>query len=308
MEHREPLAVLVPHELGVTVLEQLPGVRPVRYRPGDPLPPEAVDAEVLVPAFLAGQDATAVLRELPRLRLVQLLSAGAEAWVDVVPDGVMLSDCRGAHGGATAEWVVAVLLAHFRSVPRFVQAQAEGRWDYCQTEELAGKRVLLVGAGDLAEQAARRLDGFDVEVTLVGRRARPGVHSAEELDDLLADHDAVVLLVPLTPETEGLVDSAFLSRMRDEALLVNAARGKVVDTDALVTELMSGRLCAALDVTEPEPLPTGHPLWSCPGLLLTPHVGGSVPGGMARAYAVAAEQIAAYARGEVPPNLVVDGY
>jgi phosphoglycerate dehydrogenase-like enzyme len=304
----EPMVVLVPHDLGVAVLAEVPGVRAVRYRPGEPLPPEATEAEVLVPAFLAGQDATAVLRELTRLRLVQLLSAGAEAWVDVVPDGVWLSDCRGAHGGATAEWVVAVLLAHYRSLPRFVRAQDGSTWDYCQTEELAGKRVLLVGAGDLADQTHRRLAGFDVETTLVARRARPGVHGVAELPGLLPHHDAVVLLVPLTPETEGLVDRDFLAAMRDGALLVNAARGKVVQTDALVAELASGRLCAALDVTEPEPLPPGHPLWSCPGLLLTPHVGGSVPGGMGRAYAVAAQQIVAYARGEEPPNLVRDGY
>ena len=308
MEPQEPVVVLVPHDLGVEALQGIERVRPVRYEPGAPLPPEADQAEVIVPAFLAGQDATAVLRELPRLRLVQLLSAGAETWVHVVPEGVWLSDCRGAHGGATAEWVMGVLLAHYRALPRFVRAQDRKEWDYHQTAELAGKRVLLVGAGDLAEQTQRRLAGFDVSITLVGRRARPGVHDASELPALLPQHDAVVLLVPLTPSTEGMVDARFLGAMPDGAVLVNAARGKVVDTDALVAELMAGRLSAALDVTEPEPLPADHPLWDCPGLLLTPHVGGSVPGGARRAYAVAAEQIAAFARGEEPPNLVRDGY
>jgi len=302
------VVVLVPHDVGVAALGEVPGVHAVRYRPGEPLPDEAAQAEVLIPAFLAGQDATEVLRELPGLRLVQLLSAGAEAWVDVVPDGVMLSDCRGAHGGATAEWVVAVLLAHFRAIPRFVRAQGRQVWDYCQTDELAGKRVLLVGAGDLAEQTARRLAGFDVEIDLVGRGARPGVHASSELPRLLPSFDAVVILVPLTPETERLVDKDFLDRMRDGALLVNAARGRVVDTDALVAELQAGRLVAALDVTEPEPLPEGHPLWTCPGVLVTPHVGGSVPGGMRRAYQVAAEQVSAFVRGTEPPNLVRDGY
>ena len=308
MEPREPVVVLVPHDLGVEVLQAVEGVRAVRYEPGAALPPDAAGAEVIVPAFLAGQDATAVLRDLPRLRLVQLLSAGAETWVPVVPDGVLLSDCRGAHGGATAEWVVAVLLAHFREIPHFVRMQEASRWDQHQTAELAGKRVLLVGAGDLAEQAQRRLDGFEVSITRVARRVRPGVHDASELPALLPEHDAVVLLVPLTPSTEGMVDAAFLAAMRDGALLVNAARGKVVDTDAIVAELSTGRLSAALDVTEPEPLPADHPLWACPGLLLTPHVGGSVPGGARRAYAVAASQIAAYVRGEEPPNLVRDGY
>jgi phosphoglycerate dehydrogenase-like enzyme len=263
---------------------------------------------VLVPGFLAGQDAAAVVRELPRLRLVQLLSAGAEAWVGRLPEGVALSDCRGAHGGATAEWVVSVLLAHYRQIPRFVRAQDAAQWVHGQTEELAGKQLLLVGAGDLAEQTSRRLAGFDVRVELVGRRAREGVRPVADLPELLPVADAVVLLVPLTPATEGMVDAAFLARMRDGALLVNAARGKVVDTGALVAELQAGRLHAALDVTEPEPLPAGHSLWTCPNLLLTPHVGGSVPSGMARAYAVAAEQVAAFARGEEVPNLVREGY
>ena len=292
--------VLVPHDLGVEVLAAVPGLEPVRYTPGERLP--RTDAEVIVPQFLAGQDATAILKELPDLRLVQLLSAGAEHWIDVVPEGVLLSDCRGAHGGATAEWVLAVLLATYRALPRFTRAQDRQEWDYDQTEELAGKRVLLVGAGDLGQQTALRLAAFDVTTTLIGRK------DSGRLPELLPQHDVVVLVLPLTPETEGLVDAAFLAAMADGAVLVNAARGKVVDTEALVAELQTGRLRACLDVTEPEPLPSDHPLWQCPGLLLTPHVGGSVPGGMARAYAVVAEQLAVFARGEDPPNVVRDGY
>lgn len=292
--------VLVPHELGVEVLSGLAGVEAVRYTPGQPLP--RTDAEVIVPQFLSGQDATAILGELPQLRLIQLLSAGAEHWIGAVPDGVLLSDCRGAHGGATAEWVLAVLLATYRDVPGFARAQDQKRWDYHQTEELAGKRVLIVGAGDIGQQTVRRLAAFDVTTTVVGRK------HGQTIVSLLPAHDAVVIAVPLTPETECLVDKDFLAAMPDGALLVNAARGKVVDTDALVRELQKGRIRAALDVTEPEPLPEDHPLWTCPGLLLTPHVGGSVPGGLARAYAVVAEQLAAFLRGEDPPNLVRDGY
>jgi phosphoglycerate dehydrogenase-like enzyme len=302
------MKVLVPHDAGVDALKDVAGVDAVRYDPAAPLPPEHTDAEVLVPAFLSGTDATAVLQQLSSLQLVQLLSAGAETWVGRVPDGVALSDCRGAHGGATAEWVLTVLLAVLRHVPRFVGAQAEGRWDHHQTEELAGKRVLLVGAGDVAEETATRLRVFDATVTLVARSARPGVHGIEEVRDLLPHHDVVVLAVPLTEATRHLCDKDFLAAMPDGAVLVNAARGPVVDTDALLAELTSGRLRAALDVTDPEPLPAGHPLWSAPGLLLTPHVGGSVPLGLSRAYRVAAEQIACWAAGEKPPNLVVGDY
>jgi phosphoglycerate dehydrogenase-like enzyme len=236
---------------------------------------------VLVPPFLATSEAVALTGRLPRLELVQLL---------------------------TAEWIVAVLLAVYRHLPDFVRAQAEPRWAYHQTEELAGKRVLVVGAGDVAEHTVRRLAPFEVETTLVGRRARDGVHGIDEVRDLLPRHDACVVIVPLTNDTRGLIDAAFLAAMPDGALLVNAARGPVADTDALTAELTSGRLRAAVDVTDPEPLPAEHPLWRAPGLLLTPHVGGSVPGAMPRAYRIAAEQVAAYSRGERPPNLVENGY
>ncbi|MDN5747814.1 MAG: 2-hydroxyacid dehydrogenase [Pseudonocardia sp.] len=302
------VTVLVPHESGLPFLADVAGVTAVPYDADAELPAAAATAQVLVPPFLATSEAVALTRQLPELRLVQLLTAGAESWVGRLPDGVALSDCRGAHGGATAEWIVGVLLAVYRHLPRFVRAQAEARWDSPQTEELDGKRVLIVGAGDVAEHTVRRLAPFGVRTTLVGRRARAGVHGIDEVTDLLGDHDACVLIVPLTDDTRGLVDAAFLAAMPDGSVLVNAARGPVVDTDALTAELGSGRLRAAVDVTDPEPLPVDHPLWKAPGLLLTPHVGGSVPGAMSRAYRVAAEQIAAFARGEQPPNLVENGY
>ncbi|HEY0641420.1 MAG TPA: NAD(P)-dependent oxidoreductase, partial [Pseudonocardiaceae bacterium] len=153
-----------------------------------------------------------------------------------------------------------------------------------------------------------RLRACDAEVTLVGRRGGDGVRPVSELPGLLPRHEAVVLVVPLTDATRGLVDAAFLAAMPDGALLVNAARGAVVDTTALVAELRSGRLRAALDVTDPEPLPADHPLWTAGNVLITPHVAGSVHGFLARAYDVAAAQIDAVAAGEEPPNLVRDGY
>lgn len=300
--------VLVPHDEGLAALADVPGVRAVRYDPGGAMPAEASTAEVFVAPFLASGAAVDVASTLPALRLVQLLTAGAEAWIGRLPDGVALSDCRGAHGGATAEWIVTALLAVYRHLPRFVLAQADAQWDHHGTEELAEKRVLIVGAGDVAENTVRRLAPFGVTTTLVGRRARDGVHAVDELPDLLPDHDACVLIVPLTDATRGLVDAAFLAAMPDGAVLVNAARGPVVGTAALAAELTSGRLRAAVDVTDPEPLPADHPLWRAPGLLLTPHVGGSVPSAMSRAYRVAARQIAEYAAGSAPSNLVENGY
>ncbi|ANY05636.1 2-hydroxyacid dehydrogenase [Pseudonocardia sp. HH130630-07] len=303
-----PVTVLVPHSAGAEILSEVDGLLPVVYDPEQPLPEQAASARVLVAPFLATSDAVAMTGRMPQLELVQLLTAGAEAWIGRLPDGVALSDGRGAHGGATAEWVVSVLLAVYRHLDRFVRAQDRGEWDYHQTEELAGKRVLVVGAGDVGTKTVARLTPFEVETTLVGRTAREGVHGWDELPRLLPEHDACVLIVPLTDETRGLVDAEFLAAMPDGALLVNGARGPVVDTGALLAELTSGRLRAAVDVTDPEPLPPGHPLWSAPGLLLTPHVGGTVPMAMRRAYGVAAEQLAAFVRGAEPPNLVTGAY
>ncbi|MFE9745551.1 2-hydroxyacid dehydrogenase [Saccharothrix saharensis] len=302
------LTVLVPDELGVRVLSEVEGVRPVRYEPGQPLPAEAAAAEVLVPKFLLGTDPRDVFDRLPSLKLVQLLSAGAERFIGVVPEGVMLSTCRGAHGGSTAEWAIGALLAIYRDFPVFERARQERRWDYHLTDTLQDKKVLVVGAGDLGEQFRRRLEPFDATATLVGRTARPGVHGVDELPELLGGFDAVLVVVPLTEETTGMVDAKFLSRMKDGAILVNAARGAVVDTDALLAELTSGRLRAALDVTEPEPLPADHPLWTAPGLFLTPHVAGSCTGHAERAYAVVAAEVARFARGEQPRNLVKGDY
>lgn len=300
--------MLVPDNYGVESLSAVEGVHPVRYIAGQPLPPEAADAEVLVPGFLSRDHISALLAGMPSLRYIQLLSAGAENWIDVRPDGVQLSTCRGAHGGSTAEWVVGGLLVLYRDFTRFIEARAREHWDFHETDTLQDKRILIVGAGDLGDELARRLAPFDAATTLVGRSARDGVHGVAELPDLIGEHDAVVLMVPLTSETKGMVDAEFLARMRDGAILVNAARGPVVDTDALVTELRSGRLRAVLDVTDPEPLPPGHPLWTVDGVFLTPHVGGSCKGVRKRAWRVATAEIARYAAGEPLRNLVRGEY
>lgn len=301
------VSVLVPDEDGVLALSTVDGVKPVRYSLDEPFPPEAGQAEVLIPTLRA-REWRDRLGELPNLKLIQLMSAGAEDWLSVVPDGVELSTGRGAHGGSTAEWVMAVVLSRYRGLDEFAAAQAEHRWQPRMIDTLQGKRALVVGAGDLGNELRRRLEPFDVRVTMVGTTARDGVHSVDELPELLPEHDFTVLMVPLTSRTRGMVDAAFLAAMPDGALLVNAARGAVVDTDALLAELKSGRLRAALDVTDPEPLPADHPLWTAPGLLLTPHVGGMVPGLRDRAYAVAAREIARYAKGEPPHNLVHGEY
>lgn len=301
------LTVLIPSDSGREPLGELPEQVRLHVWDGesDP-PPAAAQCRFWVPPFLASSDLTPIFRAMPELEVVQLLTAGAERFVAARPDGVTLCNARGAHSGPTAEWVVTAILATYRKFPRFLAAQREGRWDYAVNEELAGRKVLIVGAGDIAERVARMLAGFDVTVELVGRTAHDGRHGVDELPGLLAGFDVVVLLVPLTDATRGLVDAGFLAAMDDGALLVNAARGPVVDTDALLAELASSRLRAALDVTEPEPLPEGHPLWSAPNLLLTPHVAGSVPGATPRAYGIAGDQLRRYVAGEDLQNVVGD--
>jgi phosphoglycerate dehydrogenase-like enzyme len=309
LEPDEPLRVLVPSRAIATAVEALsPRVHAYRINAEEGPPTgDAALAQVWVPRSQGATLPDGFVTELPRLQLVQLLSAGAERFAGRLPDGVLLCNARGAHTPSTAEWAVAATLAAQRGFPFFAREQAAGRWSSETFSSLVGARVLVVGAGDIGTAIGRMLAGFDVQLTYVARTARDGVRSTADLPELLPHADVVILIVPVTPETTGMVDAAFLAAMQDGALLVNAARGVVVDTDALLAELTAGRLRAALDVTDPEPLPEGHPLWSAPGLLLTPHVGGAVPDTNARAAAAVTEQLARVLAGEPLVN-VVDRY
>jgi len=276
---------------------------------GEPLPGSADEVEVIVLPFGVPEQLVAKVARLPRLRLMQLMSAGAEKIIPHIPPGVTLCNARGAHDPAVAEWIVGVIIAELRGFPRALAAQREGRWDFAPAQSVAGKHVLIVGYGSIGAATERRLDGFGVTIERIARHARPGVLGMEELPAALPRADVVILLVPVTPETTSLADAKFLAAMKDGALLVNAARGAVVDTGALLAELSSGRIRAALDVTDPEPLPEGHPLWSAPGLLLTPHIAGAVAEARPRAYAIVRAQLARYAAGEPLENIVNDrGY
>ncbi|GAB2575213.1 2-hydroxyacid dehydrogenase [Microlunatus antarcticus] len=301
--------VCVPDAEAVQLLGDLPeGVEVVVWN-GEPERPERLaETELWVPQVEDSSDLENKLAAMPDLKVMQLLSAGVEDVLGQIPDGVQLCDARGVHGGPVSELVLALILATYRQIPHFVRAQERGAWDDAQGEDLIGKRVLVVGAGDLGEQTAKRLVGFDAKPVLVAHSAREGVHATSELPDLLPDADVVVLTVPLTPATEGMVDAEFLAAMPDGALLVNVARGKVVDTDALLAELTAGRLRAALDVVEPEPLPEGHPLWSAPNVLITPHAAGHVKASGARAYALVKAQIERFVRGEDLENVVTGAY
>ena len=301
--------VCVPDAEAVHLLGDVPeGVEVVVWDGEPDQPAHLEETSFWVPQVEDSTDLERKLAAMPGLKVMQTLSAGVEDLVGKVPDGVQLCDARGVHGGPVAELVLALILATYRRIPHFVRAQERGSWDLVQGEDLIDKTVLVVGAGDLGEQTATRLKGFGATPVLVAHSARDGVHATTELPDLLPHADVVVLTVPLTPDTEGMVDAAFLAAMPDRALLVNVARGKVVDTDALVAELTTQRLRAALDVVEPEPLPDGHPLWSAPNLLLTPHAAGHVEESGARAYALVRAQLERFVKGEDLENVVTGAY
>jgi phosphoglycerate dehydrogenase-like enzyme len=263
--------------------------------------PAGVEVRVAAPDALDGVDfvvidSDAVLEALPSsgVSVVQVLSAGTE-WVEPsVPTSAVLCNARGARDAPVAEWVVGALLG---SVTGLLAGARRSTWVRHTPGELLGATVLILGHGSIGRAVEARLAPFGVSVIGVGR-GRLG-----ELPDLLPRADAVVVLAPLTDATRGMVDAAFLGRMRDGALLVNAGRGAVVDTVALVAELSAGRLRAVLDVTDPEPLPDGHPLWSlCEAI--TPHHAGDSDEADVRARRFAGEQLARYARGEDLLNVV----
>ena len=282
---------------------------PDDVRPQDPPLPVVTrpqDVVFYVPRYMGPADDLALMARMPRLAVVQLLTAGYENALRHLPPGVTLCNAGGVHDASTAELAVGLALASLRGLDAFARAMPSGAWLYGRREALADKRVLVIGAGGVGRAIRDRLEPFEVDVVMVGRSARPGVLTAADVPALLPSVDVVILAVPLTEQTHRMVDTAFLSRMRDGALLVNVARGPVVDTDALVDQVASGRIRAALDVTDPEPLPPDHPLWTLPGVLISPHVGGNTSAFLPRARRLVEEQLRRFAAGE-PLLSVVSG-
>jgi phosphoglycerate dehydrogenase-like enzyme len=244
-----------------------------------------------------------VLPSLTELDVVQVMSAGTDWIDDRVPEQATLCNARGARDAPVAEWILGALLGASTQLLHYSGATS---WDRSrQLEDLGSATVLVIGMGSIGRRLSQYLRALGTQVVGVGSRAREGVHGPDDLPGLLPRADAVVILAPLTPATTGLIDAAALARMRDGALIVNAGRGAVVDTEALVDELKAGRLRAVLDVVDPEPLPDGHPLWRAPGLLsMTPHIAGDSPDGNRRAAELAGEQLGRWSRGEALTNVV----
>jgi phosphoglycerate dehydrogenase-like enzyme len=253
-----------------------------------------------------GAEGTDRLADLPDLRVVQVLSAGID-WVEPhVPDGVTLCNAGDARSPAVSQWVVAAILADLIGFQRAEAARLQRSWEHWQPRELAGKRVVIVGYGSIGRAVERRLVPFGVRVGRVARSARHGVEPVERLAQAVEGADAVVVLAPLSDSKRGLVDAEVIAHMKEGALLVNAGRGPVVDTNALVAAVRAGHIRAALDVTDPEPLPADHVLWTLDGVFITPHNAGDTPEAELAAHALARAQMLRYRAG-MPLHHVVSG-
>lgn len=289
----------------------LPAGIAVHDLPTGPLPARLGRGEFLVADYNRARVVEAIAR-LDDLRVVQSMSAGVDSLLDQIPPGVTLCDAAGVHDVPVAEWVMMTILADRHRLVQNLDGQRAATWRRATLEtggdDLEGTTVLIVGYGSIGRALESRLAPFGAKVLRVARRQREGVHALADLPALLPSADVVVILLPLTSETRGLVDARFLAAMRPGALLVNPARGAVVDTDALTQAAQAGRIRVALDVTDPEPLPDGHPLWSAPGVIITPHVAGAVRKLYDRAWSLIADQVRRYATGEPLRNIVVDGY
>jgi len=267
--------------------------------------PDLADVELIVPSMRIRPPLLELLAGPPgRLRAIQTLSAGVDWLIGLVPGHVAVYNARGIYDGPLAEWVVGAILAMQRGLMQARDAQARSEWEAIEPNELCGRRVVILGFGSIGTAIADRLQPFGVDVVGVARTERAGVRGLADLDAVLREAEILVNILPLTGESRGLLHARRLGLLPDGALLVNAGRGQTVVTAALVEELRSGRLRAALDVTDPEPLPTDHPLWGFSNVLISPHMAGDSAASTVRAYELAGDQVRRFAMGEPLANEV----
>jgi phosphoglycerate dehydrogenase-like enzyme len=298
--HPETVVVCLPDIPERVHMGQLPANVDVRLVPPEPEPvPDLAEVELVVPFMRIRTPLLELLAGPPgRLRVIQTLSAGVDWLVGRVPEQVMVCNARGVYDAPLAEWVVGAILAMQRGLVQSRDAQARRAWDTIEPPELSGRRVVILGLGSIGTAIADRLRPFGVEVIGVGRSARDGVRGLADFDEILPGAEILVNILPLTSETGGLLDARRLGLLPDGALVVNAGRGRTIETAALVEELQAGRIRAALDVTDPEPLPPDHPLWGLPNVLISPHMAGDSPASTIRAFELAGDQIRRFAAGE----------
>lgn len=304
-----PLIVSLPADLREEVLSQGPlpeGVEFVEWDLRAEPPVEHID--LVVPVYLGSNKPLANVAAVTP-KLVQVQSIGYDGLADLLPAGITLANAATVHEASTAELTVGLILASQRGIPDFVRAERTGEWLQSQRPSLADRRVLLIGYGGVGAAIEERLLPFEVEVTRVASSAREDergpIHGIDELPGLLPHAEIVIVVVPLTDGTRGLIGDDFLAALPDDALVVNVARGPVADTGALVEHATSGRIRLALDVTDPEPLPADHPLWSLPNVLVSPHIGGATSAMLPRMARLLRRQIEHLLADEEPENIVL---
>lgn len=260
-----------------------------------------------VPTYMGGRPALELTKKMPNLKILQVPNAGYDDAMEFLRPGITLCNGRGIHDDSTAELAVGLTIASLRGFATFVRDQDKGEWVNKNYDSINDRKIGIVGFGSIGTTIARMLSGFSVEIVAFTQSGRDNTIAITDLDKHLPSLDVVILILPLTKESKHLFDARRLALMKDGALLVNVARGPIVDTDALVKELNSGRIKAGLDVTDPEPLPKGHPLWSAKGVLISPHVGGNSSAFEKRARRLIESQLNLLAQGKPLNNVIVAG-
>jgi phosphoglycerate dehydrogenase-like enzyme len=299
------MTFLVPSADGIAdeVASRLPQAAILRYEDNDH--PSLGDVEFYCLPYMGDGASIALIAQMPRLRVVQSLSSGVDNVLDSVPGQVTLCNGSGLHHEeGTAELAVGLILASLRQIPTFALHQSRRSWHHLRTDSLEGKKALLVGYGRIGEGIEQRLRPFGAQVTRVSRTARDGVAPLSQLLRLAAEADILVVCIALTPATRGLISSEVLAALPPGALVVNVARGPLVDAAALARQLIQGRLRAAFDVTDIEPLPTDRPEWALPNVLITPHIGGDTFIFAQRAPGFVADQAERHLNGRPLANIV----
>ena len=273
----------------------------VTHLPTDGIAPAAGDLdsiEFYVPRYMGGPAAIAMIPEMKSLKVIQSPNAGVDDVLKIRPQGVTLCNAAGVHDASTAELAVALSIASRRGFAAFARDQVDQRWGHERMSSLTDSNIAIVGYGNIGKTIAAMLGNFEVTITAFSRSGRDGALTLDHFDRLLPTFDVIILIVPLNDQTHHLMNASRLALMKDGAALINVARGPVVDTDALIAELNSGRITAGLDVTDPEPLPASHPLWSAKNVIITPHVGGDSAAFIPRGRKLVEEQIARFASGQ----------
>jgi phosphoglycerate dehydrogenase-like enzyme len=280
------------------------------HLPTDGVTPRAEDLDKItfyVPAYMYGAAALTPIAHMSSLQVIQSPNAGVDDVIPLRPKGVTLCNAAGVHDASTAELAVGLAIAARRGFAEFSQNQIKGIWSHTSNASLTDSKVAIVGHGNIGKTISRMLAGFEVQITSFSKSGSDGALTMDQFDAQIATFDVIILIVPLNDQTRHLMNAKRLAAMKNGAAIINVARGAVIDTEALLAELNSKRIFAALDVTDPEPLPAGHPLWSASNTLITPHVGGDSKAFEPRGRALVEAQLARFAAGQPLINVVVEG-